>query len=139
VEIAKKYRLPKEIIDAIVEHHGTTSISYFYHQALGLLGDENVNISDYEYPGPKPQSKHTAILMLADSIETTVRAYSQNSERFTTKIIEDIVNDMIQKRLSQGQFDECDITLHDLKVIGNEFYKFLAAYYHRRIEYSKNR
>lgn len=139
VEIAKKYRLPQEIIDAILEHHGTTTISYFYHQALGLLGDENVNINDYEYPGPKPKSKYTAILMLADSIESTVRAYSQNSDRFTTKIIEDIVNDMIQKRLSQGQFDECDITLHDLKVIGYEFYKFLAAYYHRRIEYSKGR
>ena len=115
VELARKYRLPEEIISGIREHHGTTAISYFYHQALGLLGDENVNISDYEYSGPKPQSKETAILMLADGIETTVRAYAQNNERFTTKIIEDIIEDVIQKRIAQGQFDECNITLRELK------------------------
>ncbi len=137
VELARKYHLPEEIINGIREHHGTTAISYFYHQALGLLGDENVNISDYEYPGPKPQSKETAILMLADGIETTVRAYVQNSESFTTKIIEGIIDDVIQKRIAQGQFDECGITLHDLKVISDEFFKSLAGFHHKRIEYKK--
>ena len=137
VELARKYRLPEEIISGIREHHGTTAISYFYHQALGLLGDENVNISDYEYPGPKPQSKETAILMLADGIETTVRAYAQNNERFTTKIIEDIIEDVIQKRIAQGQFDECNITLRELKITADEFFKLLAGYHHKRIEYKK--
>ncbi len=137
IELSRKYRLPEEIVDAIKEHHGTTAISYFYHQALGLLGDENVNISDYEYPGPKPQSKTTAVLMLADGVETTVRAYTQNNERFTTKIIEDIIDDLIQRRIAQGQLDECDLTLRDLKIVADEFFKFLAGYYHKRIEYIK--
>lgn len=139
IEIAKKFHLPEEVIDFIREHHGTTTISYFYHQALGLFGDENVNIEDYVYPGPKPKSKGTAMLMLADGIEATVRAYSQNNERFTTKIIEDIIDDIIQKRLENGQFDDCDITLHDLRIIAEEFDKFLTGYYHKRIEYPKNK
>lgn len=139
VEIARKYHLPEEVIEYIREHHGTTAISYFYHQALGLFGDENVNIEDYEYPGPKPQSKGTAILMLADGVEASVRAYSQNNERFTTKIIQDIIDDIIEKRMQKGQFDECDITLHDLRIIADEFNKFLSGYYHKRIEYLKNR
>jgi len=137
VELARKYRLPEEIISGIREHHGTTAISYFYHQALGLLGDENVNITDYEYPGPKPQSKETAILMLADGIETTVRSYAQNNEHFTTKIIEDIIEDVIQKRIAQGQFDECNITLRELKITANAFFKILGGYHHKRIEYKK--
>jgi hypothetical protein len=137
VELARKYRLPEEIISGIREHHGTTAISYFYHQAMGLLGDENVNISDYEYPGPKPQSKETAILMLADGTETTVRAYALNNEHFTTKIIEDIIEDVIQKRIAQGQLDECNITLRELKIVANEFFRLLAGYHHKRIEYKK--
>lgn len=139
IEIGKKFNLPEEVIDFIREHHGTTTISYFYHQALGLFGDENVNIEDYVYPGPKPKSKGTAMLMLADGVEATVRAYSQNNERFTTKIIEDIIDDIIQKRLENGQFDDCDITLHDLRIIAEEFNKFLTGYYHKRIEYPKSK
>lgn len=137
VESARKYRIPEEVVDYIREHHGTTAISYFFHQAVGLFGDENVNIEDYEYPGPKPSTKGTAVLMLADGIEASVRAYSQNNERFTTKIIEDIIDDIIRNRMDKGQFEECDITLHDLKIIAEEFFKFLASYYHKRIEYKK--
>lgn len=137
VELARKYRIPEEVIDYIREHHGTTSIAYFYHQAQGLFGDEHVNIEDYEYAGPKPRSKGTALLMLADSVEASVRAYSRNNERFTTKIIEDIIEDIISKRLEQGQFDDCDLTLQDLRIISEEFFKFLAGYYHKRIEYRK--
>lgn len=137
IELAKKYRLPDEVIDYIKERHGTTAISYFYHQALGLFGDENVNIEDYEYQGPKPHTKGTAILMLADGIEASVRAYSQNNERFTTNIIEDIIDDIIKKRMEKGQFDNCDITLYDLRIVAEEFFKFLSGYYHKRIEYAK--
>ncbi len=137
VELARKYRLPEEVIDYIKEHHGTTAISYFYHQALGLFGDENVNIEDYLYQGPKPRSKGTAVLMLADGIEASVRAYSQNNERFTTKIIEDIIDDIIKKRMEKDQFDDCNITLFDLKIVKEEFFKFLSGYYHKRIEYAK--
>lgn len=137
VEIAKKYHLPNEVIDYITEHHGTTTISYFYHQAMNLYGDGNVTKEDYAYPGPKPQSKGTAIVMLADNIEATVRAYSQTDDKFGSKIIQDIIDDTIERRMREGQFDECDLTLKDLKDIGESFFKFLSGYYHRRIDYQK--
>ncbi len=137
VELSRKHHLPEEVIDYIREHHGTTAISYFYHQALGLYGDKNVSIQDYEYTGPKPRTKGTAILMLADGVEASVRAYAQNNDNFTTGIIQDIIDDIIKKRLEKGQLDECDITLHDLRLIGQEFFKFLSGYYHKRIEYPK--
>jgi hypothetical protein len=136
-ELARKYHIPEEVIDFIREHHGTTAISYFYHQALGLFGDENVNIEDYEYPGPKPASKATAMLLIADGVEASVRAYFQNNERFTSRVIQDIIEDIIQKRFDKGQFDDCDLTVHDLRLIGDAFFKFLSGYYHRRIEYKK--
>lgn len=137
VELGHRFHLPEEVIDFIREHHGTTAIAYFYHQAMGLYGDENVNIQDYEYPGPRPQSKATALLLLADSIEASVRAYYQNNDTFNTNIIEDIIEDMVQKRLTQGQFDDCDITIHDLRVIADTFHRFLSGYYHKRIEYGR--
>lgn len=136
-ELARDYGLPEEVIDYIREHHGTTAISYFYHQAIGLFGDENVNIEDYEYQGPRPRSKGTAILMLADGVEASVRAYFQNNERFTVNIIQDIIDDIFKKRMDKGQFDECDITLFELRQVAEEFFKFLASYYHKRIEYAK--
>ncbi|MCX7820515.1 MAG: HDIG domain-containing protein [Brevinematales bacterium] len=135
VEMAKENKIPEEIIDFIREHHGTTTISYFYHQAVNLYGDENINISDYQYNGPKPKSKATAILMLADSIEATLRAYSQNAEKINTAIIEDIVNDVTEKRIEQGQLEECNITLREINLIKEEFVKFLTSYYHKRIDY----
>ncbi len=136
VEIAKEHRIPEEIIDFIREHHGTSTISYFYHQAINLYGDENINILDYQYPGPKPKTKGTAILMLADSIEATLRAYSQNSEKVTLNIIEDIVNDIIKKRIEQNQLEDCNITLKEINLIKDEFVKFLSNYYHKRIDYN---
>ncbi len=136
VEMAKEHKIPEEIIDFIREHHGTTTISYFYHQAVNLYGDENINISDYQYSGPKPRSKATAILMLADSVEATLRAYSQNTEKINTAIIEDIVNDITEKRIKQGQLEECNITLKEINLIKDEFVKFLTSYYHKRIDYN---
>ncbi len=138
VEIARKNHLPNEVVDYILEHHGTTTISYFYHQAMNLYGDENVTKEDYAYPGPKPHSKGTAILMLADTIEATVRAYSQTDDKFGSKIIQDIIEDTVERRTREGQFDECDLTQKDMKVIAESFLKFLSGYYHRRIEYQKS-
>lgn len=135
LELALQHRLPEELTDFILEHHGTTAISYFYHQALGLLGDENVNVEDYMYPGPKPRSKGTALLMIADTVEATVRAYSQNKEKFTPKIIQEIIDDTVEKRMEQGQFDDCDITLAEITQIKQSFFKYLSGYYHKRIEY----
>ncbi len=139
VEIARKYRIPEEIIDFIREHHGQTKISYFYHQAVGLYGEENVNVSDFEYPGPKPKSKATAILMLADNIEATLRTYSQSAEKITTSIIEDVIDDITEKRIREGQFEECNITLNEINLIKEQFLKFLYSYYHKRVNYITNR
>jgi hypothetical protein len=137
VNIAKENRIPEEIIDYIREHHGTTAISYFYHQALGLFGDEQVNIQDYEYPGPKPHTKGAAIIMIADAVEASLRAYSQNNDKLSLKIIQEIVDDAINMRMAQGQFDNCDLNLHEIKTIKEAFIKFLSRYYHRRLEYQK--
>lgn len=139
MEMAKKARLPQAVADFITGHHGTTTISYFYHQAMGLFGDGNVNLEDYAYPGPKPQTKGIAIVMLADGIEATVRAYSQNNENFNAKNIMDIIDDSVERRMQEGQLDECDLTLQELKIIKLSFLKHLTAYYHKRIDYQKSR
>lgn len=139
VELANQARLPEEIIDYIREHHGTTAISYFYHQAVGLSGADNVNIQDYEYTGPLPHTKGAAIVLIADTVEAIVRAYSQNNEKFSPKIIQEIIDDTIEKRISQGQLDNCDITMRELKIVKEAFLKFLSGYYHKRIDYQKSK
>ncbi|MGC8765231.1 MAG: HDIG domain-containing metalloprotein [Brevinematia bacterium] len=135
IDVARKYRIPEEVIDFIREHHGTTTISYFYHQAAGIYGEENLNISDFEYQGPKPKSKAVAILMLADSIEATLRTYSQSAEKINVSIIKDVIDDIVEKRIKQGQLEECNITLNEITLIKQEFLKFLYSYYHKRISY----
>jgi len=135
IEIAEKNKIPEEIIDFIREHHGTTVISYFYHQAAGLYGDEKINIEDYKYPGPKPRTKETALLMLADATEATIRAYVQNTEKINPSTIKDIIDDIFEKRIQQGELDECTITFKELDTIKKEFLRFFSVYYHRRIEY----
>ena len=137
IEFAKKYRLPQEIINFIEEHHGTTSISYFYHQALSLYGEETINSSDYEYPGPKPRSLETAILMLADGIEATARAYAQREKKLSMHTLEDIIDDIIEQRLQSGQFDECPITLLQIRQIRDVFLEYLSAHYHKRLDYNR--
>ncbi len=138
VDLALKNHIPTEIIDFIREHHGTTPISYFYHQALGLFGDENVKIEDYEYPGPKPQSKETAILLIADAVEATVRSYATGNEKVSLKKIRDVIDNVVENRLEQGQFDFCNITLREIHTISEVFFRYLASYYHKRIDYRKN-
>jgi putative nucleotidyltransferase with HDIG domain len=139
VEIAHKYNLPEEIIDFIREHHGTTTISYFYHQAAGIYGDQNVNREDYTYPGPVPHNKFTAVLQIIDTVEATVRAYVQNSERFSPNNIQDIIEDSVTKRMNEGQFSNCDLTLREIDIIKQTLFKDLQSYYHRRIEYLKKK
>ena len=137
IEIARQNGLPEEIVDYISQHHGTTTIAYFYHQALGIFGEENVNPEDYEYQGPIPQNKGTAIVQLADSVEAAVRAYFLNNERINTKIIQDIIDDIFANRMKQGQFNECDITLKEMQIVSHAFYKILSNVYHKRVDYKK--
>lgn len=131
LDLAKKYRLPRKVRAFIVEHHGTSLASYFYRQAVEKNGEENVNPDDFRYPGPKPQSRETAIVMLADASEATVRA----SRPATSEELEEIVRQIILNRLLEGDLDECDLTLRDLDQIRQVFVSILQGLFHPRIKY----
>lgn len=136
--LAQEYHLPEEVIDFIPQHHGTTLIEYFYNKALRLAeGSEDetkideIKDQDYQYPGPKPQTKETGILMLADTIEATARSV----EEPTPQKLEVLIDEMIKKRFMEGQLDECPLTLKDLTKIRAAFLNVLVGTYHSRVKY----
>ncbi len=132
-DLAKQHRLPQRIRDFIREHHGTTTVYVFYQQALGMVdGDASaVDMSDFTYPGPRPQSKETAILMLADSCEATVRAKKPQ----TRQEISDVVNEIFEEKRKNGQLDDSGLTLNDLRIIREMFVEILQGMFHPRINY----
>ncbi len=131
VALAKSYKMPKEVTDIIVEHHGTTLVAFFYHKALNEEGGDQVEEDRFRYEGPKPQTKEAAIIMLADSAEAAVRSMSSPSRGK----IEVLVRNIIKGKLNDGQLDECALTLKDLNNIGTAFTNVLMGIYHQRIEY----
>ena len=131
VELAKKYKLPSPIIDFIAQHHGTGVIGYFYSKAKEDLGEANVNKDDFRYPGPKPKTKETAIVMLADSVEAAVRSLENKSPAK----IESMVRDIIRSKLEDGQLDESDLKFTDLQKVIKEFTRVLTSMYHSRVRY----
>ena len=133
VELAKKENLPQEVADFIPMHHGTLVVGYFYEKAKSVYGEENVKIGDYRYPGPKPHSKETALVMLADACESTVRSIGEPDQAK----IENVINNLIKQRVDDGQLDESPLTLNDIKVIKETFLNFLIGQYHKRIRYPK--
>lgn len=134
LEMAREYNLPRVIWPFITEHHGTTLIEYFYHAAKQASGDASLPESQFRYPGPKPQTKETAILMLCDSVEGATRALPEpNAGR-----IEDLVHKIARKRLDDGQLDECNLTLRELKTVEQSLIKSLLSFYHGRITYPKS-
>ncbi|MDJ0781040.1 MAG: HDIG domain-containing protein [Desulfosarcinaceae bacterium] len=133
VEIARQHKLGTAIIDAIKQHHGTSLISYFFEKAKQLRGEENVNVSDFRYPGPKPQTKEAGLVMLADVVE----AASRTLENPTPARIQGLVQNLINKIFSDGQLDDCELTLKDLHRIARSFYKILNGIHHHRIEYAE--
>ena len=133
VELAKKYNLPSEIIDFIPMHHGTMVIDFFYNKAKELYGEANTNVEDYRYPGPKPNSRETALLMLADASESAVRSMDEpNPEK-----VENYVTNLIQIRIDDGQLDESPLTFDDIKKIRESFVSILLSQHHKRIRYPK--
>ena len=130
VEMAKKYKLGNEIIEGIIQHHGTSLIKYFYNKSLNS-GNENVNQEDFRYPGPKPQTREAGIVMLADVAEAAVRAL----ERPTPSRIQGRVKGLINDIFADGQLEECELTLKDLHQIAKSFNNILTSIYHSRIEY----
>jgi putative nucleotidyltransferase with HDIG domain len=130
-EMAREFHLPKPIIDAILEHHGTNLISFFYDEALKQQKHGDVEESDFRYPGPKPQSPETAILMICDGVESGIRSIKNpNEER-----IREFIDRIITSRAEDDQFSECDVTLKDLDTIRDVVTSRMLSSMHRRIAY----
>ncbi len=129
VELAERHNLPARVRDFIPEHHGTRLVAYFYR--LASQRDPNVDPSFFRYPGPKPQSRETAIVMLADSTEAMVRA----SEDRSAERIDVIVDEVVSERLAEGELEECELTLRDITTISASFKQTLRGVYHPRIAY----
>lgn len=134
-ELARQYRLPRRVRQFIVEHHGTGLIPYFYRKAVAQSGVDAVDETRFRYPGPKPGSKETSLVMLADSVEAAVRWQQLSGRGRSTDTIEQLVAKVINDRLIEGQLDECDLTLRDLEIIRRSFARLLQGVYHPRIEY----
>jgi len=144
VKLAKRARLPKPIVDIIQQHHGTTLIKYFYAKAkeAGLAVDEQ----EFRYPGPRPQSKEAAVVMLADSVEAAVRAAAQAGKLYepgdphsVSKRLAEIVDRVIRERLEDGQLDDADLTFRQITEIRRVFLAMLEGVYHPRVEYPEVR
>lgn len=135
LKLARQYRLPVRIQDFILEHHGTMITRYQYINSVKAANgdEEQIDIEQFRYPGPRPQSRETAILMLADGSEARLRAERPTSE----DELHDLVKNVIQNRLSSGQLDDTDLTLRDLDAIGDSFTTTLRGIYHPRLEYPK--
>ena len=131
IEIAKENNLPDELIDFIRTHHGTTTVQYFYKQFIADFPEEEVDIKDFTYPGPKPYSKETAILMMADSSEAAARSIKNPTSENIDTLIEKIIN----KQISADQYVNADITFKEINQIKKLFKKKLVNIHHARIEY----
>jgi len=134
VELGKSNRLPDDIINFIKTHHGTSVISYFYHKAKET--DPNVSEDSFRYPGPKPDTKETAIVALADSIEAASK--SLENEKFDLRSIEELVERLVKDKVDDGELSESTITLKELEIIKQSFIKSLLSLYHRREKYPQD-
>jgi len=138
-DLGRQRHLPKPIIDLIEQHHGTMLVEYFYDRAQEQMEQDanggEVDENSFRYPGPKPQTKEAVVLMLADAVESACRALVEpNPAR-----IEDLVREMAERRLQDGQFDESGLTLRELRTIQRSLVKSLTALYHGRIKYPEQR
>ena len=134
-DLARQYGCREPIIDFIEQHHGTTLVEYFYRRAEKQSEEdpngEKIDESTFRYPGPKPQTREAAVLMVADAAESACRTLVEP----TPARIESLVQELTMKRLLDGQFDECGLTLEELHIIEERLVKSLTAVYHGRIKY----
>ncbi len=137
-DLARQHHLPQSIINFIEQHHGTTLVEFFYRREAQRLERDpdagELDESTFRYPGPKPQTKETGVLMLADVVESASRALSDP----TPARIESLVHDLAMKRLLDGQFDECGLTLQELRTMEDSLVKSLTAVYHGRVKYPEH-
>ncbi|MDN3503999.1 MAG: HDIG domain-containing protein [Rhabdochlamydiaceae bacterium] len=137
VTLAKKYSLPKSFIEIILEHHGTTLVYYFYCKQVELMKGnvDSVDESQFCYPGPKPRSKESAIIMIADTIEAASRSLDDPSE----KTIGELVDRLVDDKAEEGQFDECQLTFEELGIVKKKIVKTLSITRHLRIKYPERK
>ena len=133
VELAREHGLPQVVINFIQQHHGEALAGHFYTQAVALEGKENVQEEQFRYPGPKPNIKETAILMLADAVESAVRSLKNPGQ----DEIENMINRIITERLNDGQLSDSPLTLKDIKLIAVTFNRILRGMQHDRIKYQQ--
>lgn len=131
IEIAKQDNLPPEIVDFIPMHHGKTVMTYFYEKAKAQYGEENVSIDDYRYPGPKPNTKETAIVMLADTCESAVKSIVDPEP----EKVSNLISNLIDSRIEDGQLNETPLTFGDIMKIKAAFIEILIGQHHHRIRY----
>jgi putative nucleotidyltransferase with HDIG domain len=135
IEMAKRHKLNPRLIDFIMQHHGNSLVYYFYRRALeNLEEDQEIKEEGFRYPGPKPNTKETAIVLLADSVEAAARTLKEP----TPVKIEELVHKIINNKFIDGQLDECELTLKDLEKISTVFIRILGGIYHSRIIYPEN-
>lgn len=140
VDLARQHNIPQAIVDFIEQHHGTTLVEYFYHEAARLAEEQpqwrtTVEESAFRYPGPKPQTREAGVMMLADAVESASRTLSDP----TPKRIETLVHELTMKRLLDGQFDECSLTLSEIQQVEDSLVKSLIGIYHGRVKYPEQR
>ena len=131
MEIARKHKLPAKIIEFISTHHGTSTVQYFYRSFLNSNPDEEVDINEFRYPGPKPPSKENAVVMIADSVE----AASRTLKSYTPETINNLVESIVTHQADEDQYSEADLTFADISIIKEIFKNRLSNIYHSRIEY----
>ena len=130
-EFARKYRLPQKLVDFILTHHGTTRVEFFYKTYCNQHPEEEVDPADFTYPGPKPRTKEEGILMLADSVEATLRSVKEPS----TETIHEVVDKTIKHKLEDGQFTQCQLSFNELEIIREVLKQQLVSIYHPRVAY----
>ena len=131
VALAEKYRMPKPILDIIQQHHGDTPVIYFYDRCVKQNGAENVDIDDFRYPGPRPQTREAAVVMLADTIEAAARTTPDRS----IEGLEALIRKLIRGKMDDGQLNETPITLADIEKATEAFLTVLSGVFHQRVEY----
>jgi hypothetical protein len=135
LELAKRYRLPRRVQDFIAEHHGDRVIQVFYHKAVEMAGEgEEVDVTRFQYSGPRPQSRESGIVQLADSIDAASNAMRPNTE----KEIEQLVNGIVDDHMAEGQLDNSGLSLGDIKLLRSSLIETLHGRYHMRVKYPGN-
>ena len=134
ITLAKEYHIPEVIQDFIIQHHGDSLASYFYNQAVQQEGIENVKEEQFRYTGPRPNTKETAILMIADAVESASRTLKDHSQ----EELDALINKIIKDRLNDNQLSDSPLTLKDIKVIAATLSRVLRSVFHKRIKYQES-